>query len=301
MFLPVSIKEALQEAVFILSGQIPDQARFEAEIILAFVLQKDRIYLYLHSKEELPQEKWETFQSLVKRRAEGEPFAYLTGEKEFLGFTFSVRPGVLIPRPETEHLVEAVVAWVMERYQRPDETAPLGRGLHILDLGTGCGNIAISLLLILPGAFVTAVDLNEEAVELARSNAAALGVDNRLELRCGRFWQSIKDDEKFHVIVSNPPYIPTPALSTLPAEVLYEPRLALDGGEDGLDAYREIFAGAPLHLAAPGLLALETGQGQTSDIIRLAGDYPGAYKRAEIRQDYAGIDRVILFEHNYKT
>ena len=296
MLLSVSIEEALQEAVFVLNGQIPDRPRFEAEVILSFVLQKDRIYLFLHKGEQLPPESLNIYRTLVKRRSFGEPFAYLTGEKEFMGFTFSVRQGILIPRPETEHLVEAVVAWVMERYLAPDETAPLGQGLHILDLGTGCGNIAISLLLILPGAFVTAVDLNEEAVGLARSNAAALGVDNRLELSCGRFWHSIKDNEKFHVIVSNPPYIPTPALATLPVDVTYESRLALDGGQDGLDAYREIFAKLPLYLTTPGLLALEVGAGQADSVLSLTDSCPGFFRQTEIRRDYAGIDRVILLE-----
>ncbi len=294
MLLFISIKKALQKAASFLRGRGIANPRAEAELLLAFIMKKERIYFYSHAEEELSREARDAFLALVERRGAGEPLAYLTGEKEFMGFSFSIRQGVLIPRPETEHLVEAVISWVREN---PSCVENKDEELQILDLGTGCGNIALSLLAFLPSSRVTGIDIDDKAVALARHNAVRLGVDERMELYRGKFWDILEDKKwQFNVIVSNPPYIPTSFLDNLPAEVRREPRLALDGGKDGLDAYREIFSLVSSYLRFPGLLALEVGMGQAETVCRMAEDLPGFFQRVEIRKDYAGIERVVLFE-----
>jgi len=294
-----TISEALRKAVSFLHSCEIDLPRLDAEVLLAFILQKDRIYLYLYENEELPPEIWIIYEALIKRRGAGEPLAYLTKEKEFMGFSFSMAEGVLIPRPETEHLVEAVITWIKLKYPGSEEAASPSSEIHILDLGTGCGNISLSLLLNLPAVQVTGIDREEKAVALTRHNAVALGAEKRLNLQCGRYWDDLEDpgERKYNVIVSNPPYIPTSELPFLQAEVLREPLSALDGGEDGLQAYREIFSKTHLYLASPGLLALEIGLGQADAVLSLAENCTDFFHQTEIQQDYAGIDRVLLLEH----
>ncbi len=287
----LSIKEALQKAASFLHLKEVENSRTEAEILLAFLVQKERIYFYSHAEEELSRETWDAYRSLVERRGAREPLAYLTGEKEFMGITFSINEGVLIPRPETEHLVEAVLYWVDSHIERKEKE------LQIIDLGTGCGNIALSLLVFLPSSRVTGIDIEEKAVALTRHNAVRLGVDKRLKLYRGKYWEDLEEqDFRFHVIVSNPPYIPTSSLSFLSAEVCREPRSALDGGEDGLRAYREIFSRVSSYLCSPGLLALEVGMGQAKAVCQMAEFIPGFFQKKEIRKDYAGIERLVLFE-----
>lgn len=289
-----SIKEALQKAASFLRGRGIGDPRTEAELLLAFILNKERIYFYSHAEEELSQEARDAFLTLLERRGAGEPLAYLTGEKEFMGLSFSIRQGVLIPRPETEHLVEAVISWVREHSSFAGNN---DEELQILDLGTGCGTIALSLLAFLPFCRVTGIDIDDKAVELSRHNAVRLGVDKRLKLFYGNYWDALRGKNlQFNIIVSNPPYIPTSFLENLPAEVRREPRLALDGGEDGLDAYREIFSQVSSYLRFPGLLALEVGIGQAETVCRMAENLPGFFQRIEISKDYAGIERVVLFE-----
>lgn len=292
MFL--SITEALKKAVSFLQSKGVTAPRFEAELLLSFVMQKDRLYFYSHGEELLSREIWEDYLALVKRRGSREPLAYLTGEKEFMGISFAVEKGVLIPRPETEHLVEKVISWVKEKKLDQENQK---EKLQILDLGTGCGNIVLSLLVFLPSALATGIDLAEKAVELTRRNAIRLGVESRLELRCGRYWKDMEGTgRQFHIVVSNPPYIPTSFLPSLPEEVRREPRPALDGGDDGLNAYREIFRCISAYLRFPGLLALEVGAGQAEDVCKMSELIPGFFKKPKIFKDYAGIDRLVLFE-----
>jgi len=287
MFL--SITEALKKAVSFLKSRGVASPRLDAELLLSFVMQKERLYFYSHGEELLSREIWENYLALIKRRGAREPLAYLTGEKEFMGISFAVEKGVLIPRPETEHLVEKVISWVKEN--------KLKEKLQILDLGTGCGNIVLSLLVFLPSALATGIDFAEKAVELTRRNAIRLGVESRLELRCGRYWKDLEGtDRRFHIVVSNPPYIPTSFLPSLPEEVRREPRQALDGGDDGLNSYREIFRRISAYLRFPGLLALEVGAGQAEDVCKMAELIPNFFKKPKICKDYAGIDRLVLFE-----
>ncbi|MGI5881629.1 MAG: peptide chain release factor N(5)-glutamine methyltransferase [Dethiobacteria bacterium] len=290
----LSITVALEKAVsFLRSGGIPFP-RAEAELLLAFVLQKDRLYLYSYAETPISPKDEGAFFRLVRRRAARVPLAYLTGEKEFMGLPFAIEEGVLIPRPETELLVEAIISWVGEHHFPGDNK---GNELRILDLGTGSGNIGLSLLAHLPSSRVTGIDIDARAIELTRRNAKGLGIENRLELCRGNYWEALGAvKRRFHVIVSNPPYIPTSSLPLLQDEVRQEPRLALDGGEDGLEAYRAIFSGIGAHLDRPGLLALEVGRDQARDICALAEGYPGFFRKPTIKKDYAGIPRLVLLE-----
>jgi release factor glutamine methyltransferase len=290
----LSIAVALEKAAsFLRSREVPFP-RSEAELLLAFVLKKEQIYFYSHAEELISQKDWDDYRLLIGRRGAREPLAYLTGEKEFMGLPFAVEEGVLIPRPETEHLVEAVISWAGEHNFL---TNNIKGELQILDLGTGCGNIGLSLLAFLPSSRVTGIDIEANAVELTRRNAIRLGVEKRLEIYRGNYWEALEAvDRRFHVVASNPPYIPTPFLPSLPGEVCREPRLALDGGEDGLDAYRAIFSRIRAYLRLPGLLALEVGQGQAEDVCALAEQYPGFFEEPKIQKDYAGIPRLVLLE-----
>lgn len=288
-----SIKHALREAAYFLRSRGLEFPRSEAELLLSFLLNRERIYLYCRGEERLSRETLEQYWNLLKRRAAGEPLAYITGRKEFMGLSFFVQQGVLIPRPETEHLVEWTIKWLENHY--PSSSG--SEKLELLDLGTGCGNIAVSLAYYLPGARVTAVDLEEEALQLAARNAEEQGVSERVRFLRGSFWEALISREKFHVVISNPPYIPLEMLSQLSREVKSEPLTALNGGEDGLNAFRQIFCGARDRLYSPGLLALEIGQGQAVDVISLGRKCDPTWE-VEVKKDYAGAERVLLFTRN---
>jgi len=287
----MAIRQALNKAASFLKKKGVASPRLEAELLLAFLLKRDRTYFYAHGEEKMGAEEEAAYQKILERRAKGAPLAYITGKKEFMGLLFSVNEKVLIPRPETEHLVEAVLAWSRRVFEQRGKKETL----HILDLGAGCGNISVSLAYFLPYARVTGVDLSKEAVLLAEKNARLLGVSDRVEFLCGNYWEPFSSGSfRFHVIVSNPPYIPRKELQFLPREVQNEPLLALDGGTDGLDAYRSIFKGIRQHIKSPWLVALETGKDQSREVIKL-GAAAIVFKRAEIIKDYAGIDRVVIF------
>jgi release factor glutamine methyltransferase len=287
----VSVKQALLEAVSFLGQKGVALPRNEAEVILAFLLGRDKSYLYAHGEEKITRELKAAYREMLQRRGEGIPLAYITGKKEFMGLTFSVNESVLIPRPETEHLVEAVIEWSNRVFTQPEKEV----SLQILDLGTGCGNIAIALAYYLPFSFVTGVDLEKKALELAFQNAQNIGVSERVKFLYGNYWEPLSPEEhKFNIVVSNPPYVPLAELPFLAPEVQNEPRLALDGGSDGLDAYRYIFRGIQRYLEAPGLLALEIGENQAEPVIEISSRF-AFFRKIETIKDYAGIERVILF------
>ncbi len=285
-----SIKEALRKAASFLRRQGIAAPRREAELLLAFLLARETTYLYVHGAEEFPLEIKAGYEKMLQQRGENTPFAYLTGKKEFMGLPFLVKEGVLIPRPETEHLVETVCQWSRGILMGMSG----GQQFYILDLGTGCGNIAVSLAYYLPEIFVVGVDRSATALELARQNAEINGVKNRVELFCGDFGAFFAQNKRlFYAIASNPPYIPRSELPFLPPAVQKEPRLALDGGEDGLDVYRTIFSFVQETLFSPGLLALEVGNNQAADVLALG--YQAGFAKAEIVPDLAGQERVVTF------
>lgn len=223
--------------------------RLDAEVLLAHSLGCKRIQLYTRYDEVAPEEARKTFRELVRRRVEGCPVAYLVGRKEFFGLEFEVNPAVLIPRPDTETLVVECLR-LAKAYSKP----------RILDVGTGSGNIAVSLAKQLPQAQVTAVDVSADALAVARRNAAKHGVAERIRFLQGDLFAPIPPGEKFDFILSNPPYIAREELPTLPAGVRdYEPHLALDGGPGGFAVFDRLVVAAPQFLEAGGYLLLEIG------------------------------------------
>lgn len=261
-----------------------DSPRLTAELLLAHVLHVSRIRLYTDLDRPLEAAELGAVRSLIVRRASGEPTSYLTGTREFYGRTFAVDPRVLVPRPETELLVEAVL-----------QAVPRDAEVRVLDLCTGSGCVGITVALERPRARVLATDTSPGAVEVARANAGALGAAERFEARLGDLLVPVEGEAPFDVVVANPPYVPRGEIPTLPPEVRREPQLALDGGPDGLDVVRRIATAAPGRLVPGGLLALEIGDGQgpaVHSLLEAAG-----YGSVRIERDLARHDRLALGTH----
>lgn len=229
-----------------------DTPRLDAEVLLAHALKCNRVRLYTHFDQPLTAEEREAFRALVRRRAQREPVAYLCGHREFFSRDFVVGPDVLIPRPETEHLVEAALQWLGA--QQLD--AP-----RILDVGTGSGALAVTLAAEFPNAQVTATDVSAAALQVAARNAAQHGVQGRIQWSHGDLLAPVEGS--FDLIVSNPPYVPSGDKPGLSSDVRdYEPALALFAGADGLDIIRRLLPQAVGKLARPGLFLCEFGAGQ---------------------------------------
>jgi release factor glutamine methyltransferase len=278
-------------------------ARLDAELLLAHVLGLRRLDLYLQFERPLEPDDVAAYREAVRRRARREPLQYITGEAAFRELVLRVDPRVLIPRPETEVLVgEVLAADVVARTDaaagvaaNPADAAEAGGGIALsaLDIGTGSGAIALSLLREGPFRRVVATDVSSGALEVAASNAAALGLAERLELRRGSVWEPIGDGERFHVIVANPPYVMESERAALMPEVRdHEPAGALFGGVDGLEVIREIVAGAPSRLYAGGLVALEVGPAQARAVAELMGG--AGLSGARLVADLAGRDRIVV-------
>ena len=261
-----------------------DSPRLTAELLLAHVLRTSRVRLYTDLDRPLEATELAAYRGLIARRAAGEPTSYLTGTREFYGRTFAVDPRVLVPRPETELLVEAVL-----------QAVPRDAEVRVLDLCTGSGCVGITLALERPRARVLATDSSPGAVEVARANAAALGAAERFEARLGDLLAPVEGEDPFDVVVANPPYVPTGELPTLSPEVRREPPLALDGGRDGLDVVRRIAAEAPRRLVPGGLVALEIGDGQGPAVHSLLEAV--GYGSVRIERDLARHDRLALGTH----
>lgn len=222
----------------------------------------------------------------AERRLAGEPVSRIVGEKPFWGHSFLIDPSTLVPRPETEILVGEAVEFIETRF------AP-----RCLDLGTGSGAIAVSILDAVSTASGLATDISAEALDLARRNAEKFGVANRLDLKQGSWWEAVPEREMFDVIVSNPPYIATEAIEALAPEVrLHDPRAALDGGWDGLDAYRAIVVEARRRLLPKGMLLVEIGATQGEAVKRLIER--AGLAEASVLQDLQGLDRVVKATHS---
>jgi release factor glutamine methyltransferase len=230
--------------------------RLEAQLLLAHVLGCSRVQLYTGFDKPLAESELAGYRDLIKRRLGGEPVAYLLGEHEFWALPFWIDPSVLVPRPDTETVIETALAL------RPDRAAPCA----VLDLCTGSGVIAIALARELPAARVVATEISAEAAAVARRNAERHGVADRVDVRVGDLFAPVAG-ERFDLIASNPPYIATAVIATLAPEVRREPALALDGGADGLAFYDRICREAPSHLAPGGGLVVEHGFDQ-ADAVR---------------------------------
>lgn len=255
--------------------------RLDAEVLLAHILRADRSYLYRHPEEPMNREAVSAFQSLTARRLRGEPVAYLLGRKEFWSLVFEVNEQVLIPRPDTECLVEEVLKV---------STAVVSFGFRILDLGTGSGAIGVALAWELPHTHVVATDISPGAVDVSRRNAKRHGVEQRMTFLAGHLFTPLSG--KFDIIVSNPPYICTTAYQALPVGVRgYEPASALLAGSGGTFFHEQIIAGCAEYLNEGGWLFLEIGseQRQRVEALLAASDL---FEKIRFRRDYAGLDRV---------
>ena len=257
-----------------------DTPRLDAEVLLSHLLGQKRIFLYVHFDQPLTAEELARYREMVKRRAAGEPVAYICGEKEFMGLTFKVTPAVLVPRPDTETLVEAAI----ERLKGKE-------GARIADVCTGSGAIALALAHYLPESSVTATDISSDALEIAKQNAETLGLSERVQFFEGDLLAPLAG-ETFDAIVSNPPYIPGAEIEGLPREVRAEPKIALDGGADGLDFYRRLVRESSALLKDGGFLAVECGDTQAGAIAEMAKD--GGFGKTEIVRDLADKERVVV-------
>ncbi len=262
--------------------------RLDAELLLARALGKDRHFLYTHPGHCPDGQAVENYFDLIAQRVQGMPLQYLTGSQEFMGLEFNINPSVLIPRPDTETLVEAVLEWLKQHS---------GTGsIRALDIGTGSGAIAVSLAYYYCNLTVTAVDISSRALQTARDNAMKHGVGDRVEFVEGDLFPPVTGTgTRFDLIVSNPPYISRQEMGRLQREVLKEPEIALDGGTDGLSFYKKIAAQAPFAMKRKGLLAVEIGYNQAKD-VRCILDKTGRYNHVRVIRDLAGRDRVVLAE-----
>lgn len=259
-----------------------DTPRLDGEVLLSHVLGKNRIYLYTNYDQPLEQEELDRFRPLVIERAKGHSVASLTGTKDFMGLTFSVNDKVLIPRPDTETLVE----YVLHTYHQQDS-------IRILDMCTGPGTILLSLLHYLPTATGMGLDISRDALVVAEQNQEAFNLENRSEFyESDMFSYLEKNDELFDVIVSNPPYIRLEDKSILSPDVLNEPHIALFGGEDGLDFYRQLAKECVKYLKPYGLVAFEVGYDQAEDVKSLL-ESVGSYVNISFASDLSGINRVV--------
>ncbi len=267
-----------------LAGKGVESARLDAEYLLAHVLGVGRLEMYLQHERPLVPSELDEFRPLLRRRAGREPLQHILGRQAFREIDLEVGPSALIPRPETELLVQEVLDWAH---------GTGGAGLSALDVGTGTGAIALSLLAEGPFTRVVATDISAAALELAARNAASAGLDEALELREGAFFDAVPQGELFDVVVSNPPYVAETDRDALQPEVLdWEPVEALFAGPDGLSALREIVQGAGAALRPGGLLALEIGDGQAERVVELI-DGRGEYRDARVLRDLAGRQRIV--------
>jgi release factor glutamine methyltransferase len=281
---PWNIRKLLTWAAPYLEAHRQKAPRLSAELMLSKVLNLSRLQLYLDYDRPLSAGELAAFKTLLLRRKASEPVAYITGNKEFFGLSLQVGPGVLIPRPESEHVVEAALDFAREHRL----SAPV-----ILDLCTGSGAIALALAANLADAKVWATDLSPQALRYARDNARSLNLADKVNFLQGDLWQPLPA-MTFDIITANPPYVSASEWEDLEREVRdYEPRAALWGGADGLDIIRAILAGAGAYLRC-GLLVIELGAGQAA-AARRAAEQTG-FARISLRQDLAGHQRVLLCE-----
>lgn len=274
----MKIKEALQQGTQRLTN-VSDSASLDASLLLSHVTGLSKLEMFMKDEDELSDAHLSSFEALLQRRENAEPIAYILGVKEFWGLPFKVVPNVLIPRPDTETLLGALIAAVSDKQA-------VGK---IADLGTGSGAILLSALSEFPHFSGVGVDMNDTALEIAAYNAKNLGLSDRAVFVKSSWLDDV--DDMFDVVVSNPPYIETSTVSTLMADVKdYEPMSALDGGDDGLDCYRCLIPSAYDKLNQGGLLLLEIGYNQKETVSALLSE---GWQQVQCFKDLAGHDRVI--------
>lgn len=264
--------------------QMSDTPRLDVELLLQKSLgDVDRIYIHMNLNKELTKEQEEIFLKLINDRLNGRPVAYIVENREFMGIDFYVKEGVLIPRPDTEVLVEELIELCKDKNK-----------VNILDIGTGSGAITVSLAKYLENANLTSFDISDIPLEVGKKNAISNNVDHKINFVKSDLFSAIKDKEvEFDVIVSNPPYIRRTDMKTLHTQVKdYEPYNALEGGVDGLDFYRDITKESHDYLKANGILAYEVGHDQAGDVCEIMKN--NGYTKIYTKKDIQGIDRVVI-------
>jgi release factor glutamine methyltransferase len=287
--MPTGVLDAVNRASVYLKDLGIESHRLDSELIVAKVLNVKRIDLYLMHDRPLTNDEWKEIGKLIVKRGEGLPTAYITGIKEFWSLSFLVNQSVLIPRPETEILVEEGLALVNEISKNK---------LSILEIGTGTGAIAASFLKELPEANITATDISQDALDVAKTNFENHGISDRVTLLNGSVYEPVApENTKFDLIVSNPPYISSEQMATLPVEIKREPSIALNGSikgcGNGLDIIRPIIKDAPSYLSSVGYLILEIGSDQFDMVKNIINESPGL-SFLRMRRDYASLPRVVV-------
>jgi release factor glutamine methyltransferase len=277
----LTVLEVLQKTTDFFAARGVESARLNAELLVGHALGLKRMALYLQFERVLSEPELEKIRPFVRRRGQREPLQYILGEVEFCGLSLKVDRRALIPRPETEYLVELAV----ERAKAETRT--------ILDLGTGTGALALALANRYPEAAVLAVDLSRDALALAAENAELTGLAGRIEWREGSWFEPVPADRRFDLIVANPPYLTAEETAAAAPEVRqHEPVSALEAADDGMADLKLILEAAPRHLAAGGLLALETGIAQHRALLEHAGRF--GYAGSESKTDLTGRDRYLF-------
>jgi len=278
----MTVHEILNESTKAMEAEEIPSARLDAEVLLAFYLKCDRLEFLKNPEMTLKEKQIAGYRKLITRRLQWEPVAYITGRKAFWTFSLEVSKDVLIPRPDTEIIVEEALDIC-----RKDDAAEI----NILDIGTGSGAIALALAKEINNAHVVATDISAAALVLAKKNARSLKLDDKIDFRQGDLFAPV--EEVFDVIVCNPPYIPEDEYQELPAGVKdYEPRIALLAGENGLEFYKKLIYQAPDYLKKNGWLLLEIGAKQDTAVCGLTEE-TGGYDSIAMRRDYAGLPRVV--------
>jgi len=275
----MTIKQAITKGMIMLKSNNVESPKLKARLLLQYVLDKPRQYIIVYDNKEIDkQQQWQYFVN-IEKLTKGIPLQHITHRQEFMKMDFFVDENVLIPRPDTEILVEEVIK-IAQKYNSP----------RILDLCTGSGAIAISLKKFVPNADITAVDISEKALEIAQKNAKKL--ETKINFVKSDLFDKL-DNKKFDIIVSNPPYIRKDEIKKLSEEVQKEPKIALDGGEDGLDFYRIIAEQAINYLKTGSFLCFEIGYNQKNDVIKIIEDEQN-YKNTYCKKDLYGNDRIII-------
>ena len=276
----MTIRELLNQGIIMLKNEKIDSPKTKARLILESTLNKSREYLIIYDKNEVTSAQRDNYIKKIKRVILGEPVQYITGLQEFMKLNFFVTKDVLIPRQDTEVLVEEVIKIAK------DIPNPV-----ILDLCTGSGAIAVSLAKYIPNSKIYGIDISEKALEVAKKNAEFNGVKNSIEFRVSDLFNKIRN-QKFDIIVSNPPYIRSNVINNLPKQVQNEPHLALDGGEDGLKFYKKIIEQSCNYIEN-GYLILEIGYDQKEDVENLLKENKN-YSEIKTIQDFSGNDRCTI-------
>jgi release factor glutamine methyltransferase len=280
----VTVLEVIQKSAEFLAKRDVDSPRLQAELLLAHVLKLPRLKLYLNFERALTESEADAMREFVKRRGQREPLQHIVGTASFCGFEIMVNRQVLVPRPETELLAEAGWQFLSTLNSQPSTA---------LDFGTGSGCIAIALAAKCPSVRVVALDVSAEALALAEQNAQRNGVSGRIEFRPGDGFAAVKAEERFDLIISNPPYIPSGEIASLQPEVRdFDPRGALDGGADGLDFYRRLATEADAFLKPDGKLMLEFGDGQAGALKTIFESQMWIVEA--VREDYSQRQRILI-------